>query len=277
MTGGEFGEIPLGEDWHIFRPFPERNRADRHHIQPVEEVFSETALVHLDSQITVCGCQHADVNWHFIVAADRHDNPLLQHAEEFGLEFQFHLPDLVEEDRAGLSGPKAAQRRGGGAGKGALRVAKHVARKKRTSRHGTVDGNERLFRPQAATMDRSGNEFLAGATRTHDEDAGLMGSDQLNRPANLVRPGRNTNNPLRGRVHAFPLYRPLRCQIHTALFCESDGDRRRENGRNQSRAARCGQESNYHSQEYRMNQGCATTRGISSRQTETTFFPSQFS
>jgi hypothetical protein len=60
-------------------------------------------------------------------AADRRELALLQHAQELGLHHEPHVPDLVEEQRAGVGRLEGAAAVRDGSGEGSLHVAEHLA------------------------------------------------------------------------------------------------------------------------------------------------------
>ncbi len=107
---------------------------------------------------------------HDAVAADRPVLALLQHAQQLGLQVGRHLADLVEQQRAALGHleqPFLVDRR---AGERALLVAEQL-RLDQVLRDGrAVDLDERPFGPLAVVVDGVGDQLLAGAVLTLDED-----------------------------------------------------------------------------------------------------------
>ena len=194
MPSGEQREVTSSQHGDVFRPVLQRQRADRHHVEPVEEILTKPSGAHLAAEIAIRGGHHANIDRDLFVASHRHHGPLLQHPEQLGLEFQFHLPDLVEKDRAAIGRAEAAERGRGGAGERSLHVPEHVAGEERARRDRTVDGNERLRGPIATAVDRAGDQFLAGAARAQDEHAGLVRGDEFDRLANLLSPWRDAGD-----------------------------------------------------------------------------------
>ena len=80
-------------------------------------------------------------------AADALELPLLEHAQELGLERERHLADLVEEQGAAVGHLELAGLARHGAGEGALLVAEELAFEQGLGERGAVDGDERLARP----------------------------------------------------------------------------------------------------------------------------------
>ena len=69
----EHGDVP--------HPLAKRRRPDRHHVEPIEEILSETTLRHFRPQIPVGHCDDADVDAHGTAGADAHDLALLEAAQ----------------------------------------------------------------------------------------------------------------------------------------------------------------------------------------------------
>ena len=87
---------------------PKRKGLDGHHVEAVVKVLTEAAGGHFPLQIAIGGSNDADVDGQAVVAADRHYDPFLHHAEQLGLEFQFQFADFVEEDRAAFGRTETA-------------------------------------------------------------------------------------------------------------------------------------------------------------------------
>ena len=109
MPPGQLRQVAGGEHRHVFRPVLEGEGANRDDIQPVVEILAEPPCRHLAPEVAIRRSDDAHVDRNLVVAADRHDRPLLKHTEEFRLEFELHLPDLVEKNRASVGGPEAAE------------------------------------------------------------------------------------------------------------------------------------------------------------------------
>ena len=79
---------------------PQRRQRDVHDVDPVVEVFAESALLDGRLEIAVGRHDHPDIDRELFAAADGPHGALLEHAQQLGLEPQGHVPDLVQEDRA---------------------------------------------------------------------------------------------------------------------------------------------------------------------------------
>ena len=78
----------------------QRRHEDRDHVEAEEQVLTEAPGANLGGEVLVGRGQHAHVDAHAVVPADRIDDLLLQHAQHLGLRLQAHVGHFVEEDRA---------------------------------------------------------------------------------------------------------------------------------------------------------------------------------
>ena len=83
-------------------PLAQRRDAQRHHLEAVVEVLAEAPLGDLLLEVAVGGRDQAEVDLDQLAAADAHDLPLLEHAQELDLQLGVELADLVEEERAAV-------------------------------------------------------------------------------------------------------------------------------------------------------------------------------
>ena len=74
--------------------------ADRHHLEPVEEVFAKRAGRDALAEIAMRRRDDAHVDRPLLVRADGADGSALENVEQLRLERRRHLADLVEEERA---------------------------------------------------------------------------------------------------------------------------------------------------------------------------------
>src|SRR4029453_8527696 len=107
------------------------------------------------------------------IAADRAILALLQHAQELGLQGGGHLPERVEQTRASLAHFEEAFLVGRRAGECPLFVSKELGFNQVLRNRRAVDLDERALGALAVVMDGIGNEFLAGAILTLDENFGV--------------------------------------------------------------------------------------------------------
>src|SRR5690606_14734469 len=101
------------------------------------------------------------------------------------LETEWHVPDLVEEERSAVRLRKEPTVVLGGTREGAAHVTEHLALEERLRDRGSVHRDEGLRLPPAAPVDRARDELLAGA-RLADHEHGRGGrSDEIDPRAEL--------------------------------------------------------------------------------------------
>ncbi len=131
-------------------------------MQPVEQVFPETALLDLLLEVPVGGSDEARIGLDGLVAADPLELALLQHPQHLHLEIRAHVPDLVQEDGAAVGHfefPLLVRKR---TGKGPAAVAEKFALQQALRRRAAVDLDERLAAAGRALVNGPGNHALAG-------------------------------------------------------------------------------------------------------------------
>ena len=121
-----FQEI-IDKERDIFRSFPERGKLDRHHVQPVKEVFPKFLLAHLFFQVLVGGRHDPDIHGDVLIAAGPGYLLFLQDPQDLGLQVEGHVADLVEKDGAAIGLFELAQLPFYRPGKGPLFKAEQLA------------------------------------------------------------------------------------------------------------------------------------------------------
>ena len=95
------GEM-VGQRQDVARPLAQGRQAQMHDVQAVEQVFAERTLAHRIAEIAVRGRDDPQIDLDRLRAADPVDHPLLQGAQQLGLQPDVHLGDLVEQQRAAM-------------------------------------------------------------------------------------------------------------------------------------------------------------------------------
>jgi hypothetical protein len=103
----------------------------------------------------------------------RRDLAALEGAQQPALELERQLAELVEEQRAAMSGLEGALAGAVGAGEGPALVAEQRALDQGRRLRGAVDHDERAAAPRAGVVERAGGQLLAGARLAGDEDGEL--------------------------------------------------------------------------------------------------------
>src|SRR5690606_40279917 len=87
------------EEGDVLEALAERREVDGDDAEAVEEVFAERSGADLVGEVPVGGGDDANVDAHRCRPADALELLLLDDAQEFGLEVEAHLGDLVLEER----------------------------------------------------------------------------------------------------------------------------------------------------------------------------------
>ena len=176
-TGLEQLQKVQGEGQDVLLPLAQRRDAQGHHIDAVEEVFPEAVVAHGIHQSAIAGADQAKV----AVAQGRAAKPLeaalLEDPQEAGLELGAHIGHLVEEEGAAVGLLQIARRGLGRPGKGPLLVAKQGAFEQLLGQGATVDLEEGLRGPQAASVQDPRDHLLAGAALALQQDRGVQRRD----------------------------------------------------------------------------------------------------
>ena len=147
----------------------QRRQVDREHVEAVEQVLAQLAARDRLVRVAVGRGDDAHVGLLDLGRADAHEGARLEHAQQLDLEVERHLGDLVEEQRAAVGALEEAQMLALGAGEAALLVAEDLAFHQVRRDRAAVDGEERMAAAPAEVVDRSRDDFLAGAALAGDE------------------------------------------------------------------------------------------------------------
>src|SRR6266542_1755613 len=169
-------EVPSEQD-DVALALAERREADRHHRDAVVEVAPEAPLLHGPSEVGVRRRDDPHVHRQRARPADAVDLALLQDPQELRLQLDRHLADLVEAE-----GPAARELELAGAPlhrarEGTLLVAVQLALDEVLRDRGHVDRDEGPPRAGRVRVDAAGDELLAGARLSHEQDRHLRPRD----------------------------------------------------------------------------------------------------
>ena len=115
------------------------------------------------------GGDHAHVGLHRLVPADTVEVAIRQHPQQPGLQVERHVADFIEEQGAAFGLLEAAAPRGLGAGEGAALMAEQLRLEQILRDRRRIEGDERLLRARAVLVQRTRDEFLAGARFARDQ------------------------------------------------------------------------------------------------------------
>ena len=104
----------------------QRRNGDRRRAHPIIEVFAKLALLHHCAQVAIGRRDQPQIHFEYVRGADRLDFTILDRAQQFGLQVQGQLADLVEKQRPAISGTEIAERIFARVGIGALDVTEQL-------------------------------------------------------------------------------------------------------------------------------------------------------
>ena len=134
----------LHQQRDVVAPLAQRRQLDADHVQPVEQVLAEAAVLHLALQVDVGGGDDAHVDLDRLHAAEAHELAFLHHAQQLGLRLDRDVADLVEEDAALVGEVEQALLRIDRAGERALDVPEQRGFEQVGRQVARIDGDERL-------------------------------------------------------------------------------------------------------------------------------------
>ena len=217
----------LGQRLQVAQALAQWRQPDRQHVQAVVEVGAEAAVGHHRRQVAAGGGDHAHVDPLHLVAAERLDLLLLQHAQQLALQRERHVADLVEEQRAAVGELElAVAALAIGARVRAGRHAEELGLEQALGHRGDVDADERPRRAQARGMDRLREHLLAGAGLAEQQHRARGGRHAPRLPLDLEH-RRAAADEAGDRVLGPPLCNELRMRrIELALQPAELGDER---------------------------------------------------
>ena len=108
---------------NILGAVAQRGNAQVHHVQAIQQVFAEGAVLDRFGQVAVGGADNADVHLDRLGAADAVDLAFLDGAQQLGLQAHIHFADFVQQQGAAIGFFELADAPRDGAGEGALLMA----------------------------------------------------------------------------------------------------------------------------------------------------------
>jgi len=176
---GKTLEKMIGEKLDIPRALAERGDLNGKHIEAVVEILAKVAFLNCLEKVAVRSGDDAHIDFDGFISSDAFEFPLLENAEELGLEGKGDLTDLVEENGAAIGQFESAIPLVGRAGEGAFFVAEEFAFDERLGDGGAVDLDERLVGTLAVKENLVGNKLFTRSIFTTDHDRGIGPADTM--------------------------------------------------------------------------------------------------
>src|SRR6266436_1029635 len=148
-------------------------------IQAKEEIRSELLLAHHRFEIAVRRGNQTRIGSKRARTPQPLELPLLQHAEQFGLQFERNLSDLVQKDRAAIGHFETADALRDCSRECALLVSEQLAFQQTRWNRRAVELDERLRAPRTQIMDGPRDQFLSCTRVSIDEHGRVRRSDRF--------------------------------------------------------------------------------------------------
>src|SRR5882724_4218577 len=177
-SGKLLREVPH-QQRNIPLAFPQGRDMYGKDIQAKEEIRSELLLARHRFEIAVGRGNQTRVGSKRARAAQPLELPLLQHAEQFGLQFERNLPNLVQKNRAAVGHFEAADALRDCSRECALLVSEQLAFQQTRRNSRAVELDERLRAPRTQIMDGARDQFLSCTRVSIDEHGRVCRSDRL--------------------------------------------------------------------------------------------------
>src|SRR5262245_17814786 len=137
---------------NVFGPVAQRRQQDREHVQPIKKIAAEFAVSDHLAQVAVGRGDQAHVHANRSRAAQAFLLLLLQSAQQFRLEFEWNVANLVQEQTSTVRQLKPADSLRDSAGEGAFLVAKQFALQEAGGNGRAVEFDERSVPARAKIM-----------------------------------------------------------------------------------------------------------------------------
>ena len=223
---GKTLEKMIGEDFDIPRALAERGDLDGENIEAVVEILAKFAFLNRFEQVAVRGGKDADIDFDGFISPDAFEFPLLEDAEELGLEGEGDLTDLVEQNRAAIRQLEAAIPLVGRAGEGAFFVAEEFAFDERLGNGGAIDLDERLVGTLAVEENLVGHKLFARSIFTADHDRGIRPADTVDEIFQAGDGGAASNDLAAGDAFAIKKIRDANRALELGRLLENEVDLR---------------------------------------------------
>ncbi len=161
----------------IAAAFTQGRQHQRANMQAVVEIAPKTAGAHVLAEIAIGGGHQAKIAGHRFRAAYRLVGMVLQETQQFDLQRQGQVADLVEKKGATFGHGHATATGSHRAGKGAAHVAEQLAFQEGIGNGGTVHGHEGALRAYAVRVHHAREHLFARAGLAREQDGGVAVGD----------------------------------------------------------------------------------------------------
>ena len=162
----------MSDETILPRAVPDRGEHERHHAEPVVQIFAEASGLDFGLQLLVGGRDQTHVHRDFSGAAKAPEGLGLEHLEELGLQLRREVADLIEEDRAVVGDLEEALLPVFRVGERTLLVAEQLGVEEGGVESRAVDLDEGCLGPGTEVMNHAGDPAFARSALSGEENGG---------------------------------------------------------------------------------------------------------
>src|ERR1019366_4613147 len=172
---GKLGNEVLHEHRNVILALAQRRQVNGDHVETVEQIVAELAVLYLLLEIDVSGGDNAHVHLYLAHSAQVHELAVLQHAQDLGLRLQVHGANLIKEQRPAIGHLEQAFLAGDGAGEGAFDVAEERGLQQVRWHRTGVHRDERAVAARRVHVNGFGDQLFARTALALQQHGGTAG------------------------------------------------------------------------------------------------------
>src|ERR1700693_2481722 len=186
----------LGQRKNVFPALPQGRKHHLDHVQPVIKIETKLTLFDGIAELPIGGSDHAQVHVNVANATQPPEVLLLERPQEFGLDHDGHLADLVQKNGAAGSDFENTCLRRAGVGKRALLVTEQLAFEQCLRNGGAVERNKGSLPAPAYVVNELREDVLPGAAFALQQDSGDLALGDAPGKSQYLFHGRRGNHHL---------------------------------------------------------------------------------
>src|SRR5262245_28832220 len=155
-------------------------------VQTVVEVASKLVTVHHVLELGTSGCDDPHIYLDRLGTAHPFELSLLENAKQLHLQRLAHVSDFIKENRSFVSLFKASDACLMSSGESSFHMPEKLTLQQSFGNRAAVDADDLLLASLAVEMNRLGNELLARASLTGNQDGTVGARDRLNHLKNFL-------------------------------------------------------------------------------------------
>ena len=162
----------------VVPPFAQGRQMNADALDSIVQILAKFLRLHHLTEIAIGGADQTDIHPDRVVAAEPHDLAILQNTQQLRLHRPWHIADFVHEERAAVGVLEAAFALALRAVNAPFTCPKSSSSRMLSLSPAQLNATSRCFRRRLLTLDRPGDQFLAGAAFAGDQD-GRIGLGDL--------------------------------------------------------------------------------------------------